>query len=132
MSFLDPLQQAELTAPAWEFVSGCFSLLTAPRGGSTAAPDKFWALVAADSGVWKIIPSLEFGCQRSLALGFCQFLAALGISGKSWQIYGGSLALLLSAGDGQDFQSLDQKSVLESWKNMKNEVWRLPECIKNR
>ena len=47
-SFLDPLQQAELTAPAWEFVSGCFSLLKAARGRSSAAPGTFakacWAV----------------------------------------------------------------------------------------
>ena len=91
-------------------------LLTAPRGGSTAAPDKFWALVAADSGVWKIIPSLEFGCQRSLAFGFCQFLAVHGISGRSWQINGGSLAFILSAGGGRDLQSFDSKISVEIMK----------------
>ena len=55
-------------------------LLTAPRGGSTAAPDKFCAFVSIDSVVRKQIQSLEFSCQRSLPFGFCQFLAALGIS----------------------------------------------------
>ena len=54
-------------------------LLTAPRGGSTAAPDKFCAFVSIGGVVRKLIRSLEFGCQRSLPFGFCQFLAALGI-----------------------------------------------------
>ena len=54
-------------------------LLTAPRGGSTAAPDKFCAFVSIDSVVWRIIQRCESGCQRSLAFGFCQFLAVLGI-----------------------------------------------------
>ena len=55
-------------------------LLTAPRGGSTAAPDKFCAFVSIDSAVGGRIQSLEFRCRRSLAFGFCQFLAILGIS----------------------------------------------------
>ena len=59
-----------------------FDLLTAPRGGSTAAPDKFCAFVSIDSGLWKIIESVEFSFLRSLAFVFCQFLAALGIFSK--------------------------------------------------
>ena len=55
----------------------CLFLLTAPRGGSTAAPDKFWALVSIESGLLNIIESVEFSFLRSLAFGFCQFLAAL-------------------------------------------------------
>ena len=54
-------------------------LLTAPRGGSTAAPDKFCAFVSIGSVAWKPTQRLEFGCQRSFPFGFCQFLAALGI-----------------------------------------------------
>ena len=48
----------------------------------TAAPDKFCAFVSIDSGLWKISESLEFSYLRSLAFGFCQFLAALGIFSK--------------------------------------------------
>ena len=54
-------------------------LLNAPCGGSTAAPDKFCALFSIDSGLWNITQSFEFSYLRSLAFGFCQFLAALGI-----------------------------------------------------
>ena len=57
-------------------------VLTAPRGGSTAAPDKFCAFVSIDSGLCKIIEIVEFSFLRSLAFGFCQFLAALGIFSK--------------------------------------------------
>ena len=53
--------------------------MTSPKGGSTAAPDKFCALVSIDSGLWKIIESVEFSFLRSLAFVFCQFLAVLGI-----------------------------------------------------
>ena len=53
--------------------------MTAPRGGSTAAPDKFCAFVSIDSVVRKPTQRLKFGCQRSFPFGFCQFLAALGI-----------------------------------------------------
>ena len=46
-----------------------------PKGGSTAAPDKFCSCVSVDSGWWKITQSLACSYMRSLALGFCQFLA---------------------------------------------------------
>ena len=58
------------------------TLLTAPRGGSTAAPDKFCAFVSIDSGSGELTQSLEFSDLRSLAFGFCQFLAVLGIFSK--------------------------------------------------
>ena len=48
-------------------------------GGSTAAPEKFCAFVSIDSGSGELTQSLEFSDLRSLAFGFCQFLAALGI-----------------------------------------------------
>ena len=56
--------------------------MTAPRGGSTAAPDKFCAFVSIDSGSGELTQSLEFSDLRSLAFGFCQFLAVLGILSK--------------------------------------------------
>ena len=39
----------------------------------------FCAFFSIDSGLWNITQSLEFSYLRSLAFGFCQFLAALGI-----------------------------------------------------
>ena len=53
--------------------------MNAPRGGTTAAPGRFCALFSIDSELRKIIESVEFSFLRSLAFGFCQFLAALGI-----------------------------------------------------
>ena len=87
---------------------------SAPCGASTADPVLLEAFVAVNLASWTASCTVQFGNMRSLAFGFCEFLAVLGISGKSWEIYGGSLALILSAGDGQDLQSLDQKSVLKS------------------
>ena len=60
----------------------CLTLLTTPRGGSTAAPDKCCPLFSIDSGLWNITQNFEFSYLRSLAFGFCQFLAALGTFSK--------------------------------------------------
>ena len=60
------------------------SCLTAPRGASSAAPDKFCALVSIDSVVWWINQSVELNYLRSLAVDFCLFLAVLGIFSLSW------------------------------------------------
>ena len=57
-SFLDPLQQAELTAPAWEFVSGYFSLHN--RSAHSARPIQrkagimgtFFVFRAWSFGIW--------------------------------------------------------------------------------
>ena len=59
-------------------------LLTAPRGGSTAAPDKFCAFVSIDSVVWKPIQSLELVVSVRYLLVFVSSWRLLAFVHNSW------------------------------------------------